>query len=188
MNKRMLLFALICSSISLAGCREESEPGKLSDFGEVDQPFLQAFSGNCLQNATDHDRIRAAADEFGWERMTDPEQLRMFAPEEADVDWSAWNFVNGERPFAVAISNGQIDGSLVSTCSVMAEVADITATKQRLVDMAEANLIDRMEEGGQLYEFYSFEHRGNEFVLSFLDGTPMEINILRASVMSNVTE
>ena len=188
MNKRMLLFAIICAPITLVGCQEGSEPGKLSDFGEVDQPFLQVFSGNCLQNATDHDRIRAAADEFGWERMTDPEQLKMFAPEDADVGWSAWNFVNEERPFAVAISNGQIDGSTVSTCSVMAEVANITATKQRLVDMTEANLIDRMEESGQLYEFYSFKDRGNELVLSFLDGTPMDMNILRASVVSDVSE
>lgn len=149
---------------------------------EPDTPFIQSFSGNCLQNVGDHDRIRAAADEFRWKRMTDPQQLKMFAPEEPGVAWSAWSFRQDSRRFVLAISSGEINGEPTSTCSVMSEVSEISATKDRLVEMTRGKLIDRQEEGGQLFETYHVEFGEKKLLLILMDGTPIGISILRASV------
>jgi hypothetical protein len=180
MNLRFLQAAAIV--VSLFGC-DNAARSPVGSAARFDASFVQAFMGNCVQGFAGDSKIEAASTAMRWKRITDPAVLEMIGPANGGSDWKAWRFKSSGKVFMLATGQNEVDGRLARFCVLISEPTDIDATRDALVKLLRAKRQHASEEAGQRYEVHQFEFDGRMMLLNFIDGVPMGMKMLNASVV-----
>jgi hypothetical protein len=147
--------------------------------------FAQTFIGTCVQNLPDTDRVKAAAKAFGWVALDDPNYRKMMGPPDERASWTGWTFKEQGKVFAVGVSEGEANGKPVRMCTLVQDRIDVDGTISKLTELLQATKLQESVEAGQRYVLWQFKRDETPYLLVTLDGSPMNIMMLNASVSTD---
>ncbi|SEQ49155.1 hypothetical protein [Sphingobium sp. YR768] len=199
MNKMTLWIGLVTAML-LVGCQNQTDPVAHRDDNTGFEPstsaptsspstseasennFIQTFMGSCVQNFSEFARVEAAAKVQKWKLITDKNQLKMIAPQDDGGQWKAWKFKSGQVGALLSVGSREFEGEKINFCVLIANPIDGNAVRDRIVKMLHAKKESVSQQGGQRYATYIFIHDGKPLLLNFIDGVPMGLKTLNASV------
>ena len=147
--------------------------------------FAQTFIGSCVHDFPDESKLRAAAKTFGWKEITDPNVKALMGPSDPSTTWQGWYVVVNSDKYFVGISDGISGGKAFHSCSLVQDKTDVKATIDELVKLLNANKLDETVEAGQRYGTWEFKSNGAPLLLMTTDGTPMNYDLITASVTTD---
>ena len=147
--------------------------------------FAQTFMGTCVHDFPDVSKLKAASKTFGWKEITDPNVKALMGPSDPSLSWQGWYMVVNSDKYFVGISDGVSEGKTFHTCSLVQDKVDVKATISELVKLLNANKLDETVEAGQRYGTWEFKNNGSSLLLMTTDGTPMNYDLINASVTTD---
>jgi hypothetical protein len=180
MSRLQSFTALILSSFTL---------GNFSCVATADDSiglkFSQAFLGTCVQDFPDTNKIKAAAKALAWKEITDPNVKAMLGPSDPSAMWQGWMMQTGDSKYFVGISEGQYEGKKIHNCNLAQDRTDVDGIIAELERLLNTKKISETIEAGQRYGTWEFERSGESFLLMIVDGTPMNFDLINASITTD---
>jgi hypothetical protein len=147
--------------------------------------FAQEFVGVCAQDFPAVDKIKAAAKVFNWKEITDPNMRAMMGPASPDASWQGWLVIEKEDKYFVGISEGDINGKKTSSCSLVQDRVDVDSIISELAKILNAKKVEESTEAGQRQTLWEYQRGDERFLLTTVDGTPMKMMLLTATVITD---
>ena len=167
--KRPFLAAAIWTSLAI--------PSVVHSDDTTDAVHLaRAFVGYCIQNPGRNDQVQAAAIAFDFSPL-EGEFKTMLGPEDPDAEYEGWLVSDeGFSPYLLGISEGRVNGLLISNCTVAnpnIPMDEVLEELQNLVSFGPS--LDDFQNSGQHYRVWSTESVADGSWISVLDAPEMGV-------------
>ena len=157
--------------------------GLLSPGSVIAQEYISpselanAFVGHCLLNPGRTDKIRAAAQSFDYSELSGADAL-MLGPQDPSAEFQAWSV--GDSPselYFLAVSEAEIDGVSMSTCTVS---NPYTGAQETLAALQELQTIGNAAyeevQAGQRYRIWETESLASGSYIAIIDALKLGIS------------
>lgn len=136
--------------------------------------FVQAFIGNCAQNAGYFERTIAASEAMGFNTLPD-DLAPLVAPQDPRAEFKGYFVDQGEAaPYFLGVSRGNIDQEIFMTCTIANPYINSTEVVVALDSFLDLRQPDLDETGmGQRYRSWSTDNWGRGSSIELTDAGPM---------------
>lgn len=166
----MKVIAVAGAALLATSCGKQSNQNtQIVPASDVTREFI----GTCVKTLADPAKITSLMKISKSVIVTDPDVLRLAAPEAPSPDMQMWLHKIAGHSVFVTTNSGLLKGRTIRVCTLAFKGGNIDDVVNDMASVTKAKKIDDSVENGQRYRMYELNEGDHHVMINVTDGTPI---------------